>query len=73
MSSCTPSHHGLLASQTQRAWTNVAKGDPSDVLVIDDKRPIPTQLADGEVLIKVQAAALNPVYVSLFSRTQIEY
>ncbi|THH01706.1 hypothetical protein EW026_g1039 [Hermanssonia centrifuga] len=61
MSSSTPSHHGLFASQTQRAWINVAKGDPSDVLVIDDKRPIPTQLADGEVLIKVQAAALNPV------------
>ncbi|PSS35502.1 hypothetical protein PHLCEN_2v1527 [Hermanssonia centrifuga] len=61
MSSSTSSRHGLLASQTQRAWINVAKGNPADVLVIDEKRPIPTQLADGEVLIKVQAAALNPV------------
>ncbi|EED85578.1 predicted protein [Postia placenta Mad-698-R] len=46
--------------QIQKAWRATAKGEPSKVLRLDDNVPVP-KLNRGEVLIKVQAAALNPV------------
>ncbi|KZT11465.1 NAD(P)-binding protein [Laetiporus sulphureus 93-53] len=45
---------------TQKAWRVVGKGSPSEVVRLDNVAPIPTQLSKGDVLVKVQAAALNP-------------
>lgn len=52
--------------QIQKAWRATAKGEPSKVLRLDDNVPVP-KLNRGEVLIRVQAAALNPVYVAVCS------
>lgn len=46
---------------TQQAWVAVRKGLPSVALEFRTDYPVPTQLTEGEVLVKVQAAALNPV------------
>jgi NADPH:quinone reductase-like Zn-dependent oxidoreductase len=46
---------------TQQAWVAVRKGLPSEALEFRVDYPVPNLLADGEVLVKVQAAALNPV------------
>ncbi|KAH9920420.1 chaperonin 10-like protein [Amylocystis lapponica] len=43
---------------TQKAWIVVRKGDPSTALELRPDAPV---LTKGEVLIKTQAAALNPV------------
>ncbi|OCH92073.1 NAD(P)-binding protein [Obba rivulosa] len=45
---------------TQRAWRVVRKGYPSKALRLENL-PVPTQLSSGEVLVKIQAASLNPV------------
>jgi NADPH:quinone reductase-like Zn-dependent oxidoreductase len=45
----------------QRAWTVVRRGRPTDALVLRSDWPVPQKLEKGEVLIKVQAGALNPV------------
>ncbi|KAI0639459.1 NAD-P-binding protein [Trametes polyzona] len=45
---------------TQKAWRVTRRGKPQDVLALSDA-PVPTKLRKGEVLVKVQAAALNPV------------
>lgn len=45
----------------QRAWTVIQRGKPADALVLRSDWPVPQKLEKGEVLIKVQAAALNPV------------
>ena len=45
---------------TQRAWRIHKQGSPVDALVLDEGLPVPTP-QHGEVLIKVEAAALNPV------------
>ncbi|KAI0756937.1 NAD(P)-binding protein [Daedaleopsis nitida] len=45
---------------TQKSWRVTGKGKPADVLKLDDT-PVPTKLGKGEILVKVQAAALNPV------------
>jgi len=45
----------------QRAWTVVRRGKPADALLLRSDWPVPQKLEKGEVLIKVQAAALNPV------------
>lgn len=44
---------------TQKAWRAMRRGKPADVLALVDV-PVPAQLKQGEVLVKVQAAALNP-------------
>jgi len=49
----------------QRAWVNVARGVPSVALSNKKDWPVDKKLAQGELLIKVHAAALNPVYASL--------
>lgn len=51
---------------TQRAWVIVRKGVPARALELNEAYPVPKQLAAGEVLVRVQAAAFNPVYVPAF-------
>ncbi|OJT04704.1 hypothetical protein TRAPUB_4498 [Trametes pubescens] len=55
----TPSTKPALPS-TQKAWRATRSGKPADVLALVDV-PVPATLKKGEVLVKVQAAALNPV------------
>lgn len=47
----------------QRAWREVRRGTPKVGLELQTDVPVSTQLAPGEVLVKVKAAALNPGYV----------
>jgi NADPH:quinone reductase-like Zn-dependent oxidoreductase len=47
----------------QKAWLVVRRGAPKDAVVFSDQVDVPSKLAPGEVLIKVQAAAFNPVFV----------
>ncbi|KAF8810131.1 NAD(P)-binding protein [Phlegmacium glaucopus] len=44
----------------QRAWTVIQRGKPANALVLRSDWPVPQKLEKGEVLIKVQAGALNP-------------
>ncbi|KAJ7767431.1 hypothetical protein DFH07DRAFT_1011164 [Mycena maculata] len=46
---------------TYKAWYEIKKGHPSDALELKTGLPIPTHLRKGDVLVKVQATALNPV------------
>lgn len=50
----------LALPSTQKAWRATRSGKPADVLALVDV-PVPATLKKGEVLVKVQAAALNPV------------
>lgn len=52
-----------MAPQTQHAWIVDRRGEPKDALSFRIDWPVPSKLAKGEVLVKVQAAALNPMYV----------
>ncbi|KAJ3536779.1 hypothetical protein NM688_g6791 [Phlebia brevispora] len=47
--------------KTQKAWVAVRRGKPSDALICDENAKVPSNLEPGEILVKVQAAALNPV------------
>ncbi|KAG5635903.1 hypothetical protein H0H81_009728 [Sphagnurus paluster] len=47
--------------KTQRAWIIQSRGPPSKALSLQSNWEVPTELKEGEVLVKVQAAALNPV------------
>ncbi|KAG6821093.1 hypothetical protein H0H93_007252 [Arthromyces matolae] len=47
--------------QVQRAWIVVSRGIPAKALSLKSDWPTPSQLKPGEVLVRVQAAALNPV------------
>jgi hypothetical protein len=46
---------------TQRAWIVERRGRPADALKFRSDWEVPTKLKQGEVLLKIQAAALNPV------------
>ncbi|KAH9898345.1 NAD-P-binding protein [Cubamyces lactineus] len=46
---------------TQRSWRITGSGEPAKVLKLAEDTPVPAKLKKGEVLVKVQAAALNPV------------
>ncbi|KAI9063119.1 NAD-P-binding protein [Trametes sanguinea] len=46
---------------TQKSWRVTGKGEPAKVLKLASDTPVPAKLKKGEVLVKVQAAALNPV------------
>ncbi|KZV65702.1 NAD(P)-binding protein [Peniophora sp. CONT] len=46
---------------TQRAWICTGRGTPDKVLRLENNYPVPSQLQKGAVLVKVKAAALNPV------------
>lgn len=47
--------------QKQQAWLVTGRGKPRDVLVLSKEFDVPSKLLPGEVLVRVQAAALNPV------------
>ena len=47
----------------QTVWKIVRKGDPAKALVKEENAPVPNKIPEGCVLVKVQAASLNPVYV----------
>ncbi|KAG6897297.1 hypothetical protein C0992_002739 [Termitomyces sp. T32_za158] len=47
--------------KTQRAWVVERTGPPAKALSLRSDWPVPSQLKPGDVLVKVQAAALNPV------------
>jgi len=56
----TPSTSFVIPS-TQTVWCAVRKGTPETGLERDTNAPVATQLQPGDVLVKVDAAALNPV------------
>jgi hypothetical protein len=49
---------------TQTAWCHLRRGTPAEALELVHDAPVPglDGLKDDEVLVKVHAAALNPVY-----------
>lgn len=46
---------------TQRAWIIERRGPPKTALTLRSDWKVPSKLGPGEVLVKVQAVALNPV------------
>ncbi|KAF9951854.1 NADPh quinone reductase [Mortierella alpina] len=52
----------LPKTQTRIQWTTV--GSPSEVLHLNDSAPVPT-ISGSKVLVKVHAAALNPIDIKL--------
>lgn len=46
---------------TQKAWIVERRGPPPKALVLHSDYPVPKSLKKDEVLVKIQAAALNPV------------
>jgi NADPH:quinone reductase-like Zn-dependent oxidoreductase len=46
---------------TQKAWRVVRRGSPADAVILEADVPVPSDIKEGEVLVKVEAAALNPV------------
>ena len=53
----------ITIPETQRAWMVVRSGEPSKALRLDEHASVSRKLEKGEVLVKVQAAALNPMCV----------
>ncbi|KAI9458236.1 chaperonin 10-like protein [Boletus coccyginus] len=51
---------------TQKAWMVVKRGKPRDALVLKTDVPVPKP-KQGEVLVRVRAAALNPIGFKLMS------
>ncbi|KAG6844721.1 hypothetical protein H0H87_004341 [Tephrocybe sp. NHM501043] len=47
--------------KTQRAWIVERRGVPAKALTLRSDWPVPSILKPGDVLVRVQAAALNPV------------
>ncbi|KAL0947086.1 hypothetical protein HGRIS_013227 [Hohenbuehelia grisea] len=50
-----------LVPSVQRAWVVVKRGHPSKALALKEDYPVQKTLRKGDVLLKIQAAALNPV------------
>ncbi|KAJ8483180.1 hypothetical protein ONZ45_g14694 [Pleurotus djamor] len=53
-----------MSSQTpkvQKAWIEVARGHPSKALSLKTDWPVPTDIKKDHVLVRIQAAALNPI------------
>jgi NADPH:quinone reductase-like Zn-dependent oxidoreductase len=46
--------------QTMQAWLQTSRGQPKDVLELDEQHAVPTP-GDKEVLIKTKVVSLNPV------------
>ncbi len=53
-----------MAPTTQQAWIVKKQGVPKDAVVFETQHPV-KKPGKGEVIVKVQAAALNPVCVVL--------
>ncbi|KIJ44140.1 hypothetical protein M422DRAFT_30646 [Sphaerobolus stellatus SS14] len=47
--------------QAQHAWIVIKRGHPSQAVVLQKDFPVSSKLKKGEALVKVHAAALNPV------------
>jgi len=47
----------------QAVWKIIRKGHPIKALVKDENAPVPTEIPEGCMLLKIQAASLNPVCV----------
>lgn len=45
----------------QKAWLVACQGKPAHALKLATDWPVPKKLQPGEVLVRVQAGALNPV------------
>jgi hypothetical protein len=56
----------LGVPKTMRAWRVVRRGHPIEALEQTSSALVSSDLEDGEVLIKVGAAALNPAYAHMF-------
>ncbi|KAJ7627536.1 hypothetical protein DFH06DRAFT_1442816 [Mycena polygramma] len=52
---------------TYSAWLVTQRGHPRDALQLKTGLPIPTQVPEGHVLLKVQAVALNPAGYKLMA------
>ncbi|KAI0343538.1 NAD-P-binding protein [Trametopsis cervina] len=51
----------------QQAWIVVRRGEPKDAVKFTDQREVPSKIPKGHALIKVEAAAMNPVGYKLMS------
>jgi NADPH:quinone reductase-like Zn-dependent oxidoreductase len=58
---------------TQKAWIVKQRGHPSISLELKSDWPVPTRLATGDVLVKVQAGALNPLYVATSTPSRVGF
>ena len=61
MASTSASAASLPSVQT--AWKIVRRGDPAKALVKEENAPVPKKILQGSMLVKIQAASLNPVCV----------
>ncbi|CAA7265386.1 unnamed protein product [Cyclocybe aegerita] len=57
----------IAIPDVQRAWINLRGGTPAEALILKSDWPVPKKLAPGEVLLKVQAGALNPIGYKFFA------
>ena len=64
----------MFIPATQKSWRVVRRGTPSNALEFTQDASVPLDLQEGQVLVKVEAAALNPVYVfqSFFLRAETD-
>lgn len=46
--------------RTQKAWLVTRNGEPKDALTLKTGYPVPSQVKSGNILVKVDYAALNP-------------
>jgi len=60
---CPTSATVVPLPSVQTVWKIVRKGSPAKALVKDENAPVPTKIPEGCILLKIQAASLNPVYV----------
>ena len=65
--STPPASTVISLPRTQRVWRAVRKGTPQDGLQFDSAARISAELQPGEILVKVAAAALNPVGYKLLA------
>ncbi|TFK27373.1 NAD(P)-binding protein [Coprinopsis marcescibilis] len=49
-----------VVPDVQKAWVEIAQGTPEHALQLKSDWPVAKQLVPGDVLVKIQAAALNP-------------
>ncbi len=47
---------------TQSAWQVVRRGEPASALELQNGVPVERDIGEGEVIVRVKSAALNPMY-----------